>query len=330
MKADDHVIVGATGKDSEICHTCPDNEWPNKAKDKCVLKLQEYLSYDDIVALLSSVFSLLLFIGALFINGIFILFRDTPIVKANNRSLSFILLISLKLSLLSVFLFIGRPSDISCKLRQICFCVFFTVALSSVLAKTTMVCISFKATRPNSSWSKCVGAKLPNSVMGVCSSIQVLAGTVWLSSNPPFQDFDIYSFPEKIVVYCNEGSVLAFYFMLGYMGLLATVSFILAFMVRTLPDIFNEAKYITFSMLVFCSVWVSAIPAYLSTKGKNVVIVEIFATLTSSAGVMCCIFLPKCYIILRRKDMNTKMLINIQEDEKPKKDVHDAPEHQWP
>ncbi|KAM9330302.1 vomeronasal type-2 receptor 26-like [Gastrophryne carolinensis] len=292
--------------DSEICHTCPDNEWPNKEKDKCVPKLHEYMSYDDIVALLSSVSSLLLFLGALFINGIFILFRDTPIVKANNRSLSFILLISLKLSLLSVFLFIGRPSDISCKLRQICFCVFFTVALSSVLAKTTMVCISFKATRPNSSWSKCVGAKLPKSVMGVCSSIQVLAGTVWLSSNPPFQDFDIYSFPEKIVVYCNEGSVLAFYFMLGYMGLLATVSFILAFMVRTLPDIFNEAKYITFSMLVFCSVWVSAIPAYLSTKGKNVVIVEIFAILASSAGVMCCIFLPKCYIILRRKDMNTK------------------------
>ncbi|XP_044130084.1 vomeronasal type-2 receptor 26-like [Bufo gargarizans] len=228
--------------------------------------------------------------------------RKSPIVRANNQNLSFILLTSLMFSLLCVFLFIGRPVDITCRLQQICFGIFFTVAVSSVLAKTIIVCIAFKATRPSSSWRKCMGVKLPYSLVLVCSSIQVLNAVIWLSVSPPYQELNL-DYPGKIILQCNEGSVLAFYLMLGYMGFLAAFSFILAFMVRTLPDIYNEAKFITFSMLVFCSVWICAIPAYLSSTGKHMVIVEIFAILSSGGGILTCMFLPKCYnILINRKD----------------------------
>ncbi|XP_053323060.1 vomeronasal type-2 receptor 26-like [Spea bombifrons] len=243
---------------------------------------------------------------------IFFSFRDTPIVKANNRNLSFVLLVSLKLSFLCVFLFIGRPLDITCMIRHISFGMAFSAALSCVLAKTIMVCIAFKATKPGSIWRNWVGLKMSNAVVLVGSSGQVLISVVWLLVAPPFQELDMHTFTGKIIVQCNEGSVLAFFCMLGYMGLLAAVSFVLAFMVRTLPDNFNEAKHITFSMLVFCSVWVCAIPAYLSSKGKNMVAVEIFATLTSSLGIVSCIYLPKCYVIVFKADLNTRRHILIK------------------
>ncbi|XP_063281780.1 vomeronasal type-2 receptor 26-like [Pelobates fuscus] len=292
---------------SDNCQKCPDNEWTDKRKVTCIPKMYDFLSYEkEIMGPLFASISLLCSFVTIVVLRIFFVFRNTPIVKANNRSLSFILLVSIILSFLCVFLFLGNPVDITCMLRQTCLAVIFSVAVSSILGKTIMVCIAFKATKPGSSWRKWVGVKVSSYVVLMCTSVQVLINVIWLSISPPFQEFDMHSYPEIIIIQCNEGSVLAFYCVLGYMGMMASMSFVLAFMVRTLPDSFNEAKYITFSMLVFCSVWIAMIPAYLSTKGKYMVAVEIFAILASSAGILSCIYFPKCYILLRKPEINTR------------------------
>ncbi|KAM3936873.1 vomeronasal type-2 receptor 26-like [Leptodactylus fuscus] len=293
--------------DADSCSRCQIDEWSNEKRDRCLPKVMEFISYhNDTIASVSSCVSLFgcLVTGSIF--GIFISYRDTPIVKANNRNLSYLLLVSIILSFLSVFLFLGRPSDVTCRLRETSFGVFFSVAVSSLLAKTVMVCVAFKSTKPGSPWRKWLSVKLPYTIVLLCSSFQVVICVLWLSISPPFQDLDTQSYPEKIIIQCNEGSDLWFYSMLGYMGLLAAVSFLLAFMVRTLPDSFNEAKYITFSMLLFCSVWMAMIPAYLSTRGKYMVAVEIFAVMASSAGLLACVFFPKCFIILFRSEKNRK------------------------
>ncbi|OCT96525.1 hypothetical protein XELAEV_18008729mg [Xenopus laevis] len=293
--------------DNQSCFLCPDMEWPNDKRNQCVVRKEEFLSYtNDVISMCFSSISVLFSITTLAILGIFISYRDTPIVRANNRSLSFLLLVSIKLSFLSVFLFLGRPVDITCMLRIITFGITFSIAVSSLLAKTILVCVAFKATKPGSSWRKWVGVKLSNSVVLFCSSIQIIICMTWLAISPPFQELDLHTYPGTIIIQCNEGSAIGFYSVIGYMGLLAAVSFVLAFLARTLPDSFNEAKYITFSMLLFCSVWITMIPAYLSTKGKNTVCVEIFAIVISSSGLLSCIFLPKCYIILFRPEINKK------------------------
>ncbi|KAM9331067.1 vomeronasal type-2 receptor 26-like [Gastrophryne carolinensis] len=295
--------------DSENCEKCPNEEWPDEKKVICIPKTFDYLSYEDDLTPAICVISFLGFVICVIGLKVFTSFWDTPVVKANNRNLSIILLTSILLSFLCVFLFLGPPVDITCMLRQAAFGIFFTISVSSVLAKTITVCIAFKTTKPSSYWKKWVGIKLANFVVLICSSVQVLICLIWLSVSPPYQEYDMSSYAEKIIIQCNEGSAIGFYLVLGYMGFLAAVSFVLAFMVRTLPDNFNEAKYITFSMLVFCSVWIAMIPAYLSTRGKYMVAVEIFAILTSSAGLLGCIFFPKFYTILIKPEMNTKIYV---------------------
>ncbi|XP_068124769.1 vomeronasal type-2 receptor 26-like [Hyperolius riggenbachi] len=296
--------------DSENCLKCRDEEWSNEMKDLCVPKLVVFLSYtDDTIAAVYSSISILFCLLTCLILGTFVHYNDTPIVKANNRNLSYLLLVSIMLSFLCVFLFLGRPSDVTCRLRVTTFGVIFSVAISSLLAKSIIVCVAFKATKPGNSWNKLMGTKLSNSVISVCSIVQIKICAIWLSTSPPFQEEDTHTFQDIIVIQCNEGSVIGFYAVLGYLGILASVSFIIAFLVRTLPDCFNEAKYITFSMLVFCSVWIAMIPAYQSTKGKYMVAVVIFAIMASSVGLLGCIFFPKCYIIWCRPELNTKIAL---------------------
>ncbi|KAM9852846.1 vomeronasal type-2 receptor 1-like [Aulostomus maculatus] len=296
--------------DSMECISCPDDFWSNSKRDNCVPKKTEFLSYREPLGICLTTSSLLGTLICSVVLGIFIYHRSTPIVRANNSELSFLLLVSLKLCFLCSLLFIGRPRLWTCQLRHAAFGISFVLCVSCILVKTMVVLAVFKASKPGGGASlKWFGALQQRGTVLGLTSIQAAICTTWLVSASPSPHKNTQYHNDKIVYECVVGSTVGFAVLLGYIGLLAILSFLLAFLARNLPDNFNEAKFITFSMLIFCAVWVAFVPAYVNSPGKYADAVEVFAILASSLGLLVALFGPKCYIILLRPERNTKKAI---------------------
>lgn len=137
-------------KGSTECTKCPAYYWSDKDKVKCVAGVEDFLSFSDTMGIVLVALSLLGVVLTTTITTVFYHFRSTPIVKANNSEISFLLLLSLKFCFLCSLSFIGEPSTWTCRLRQAAFGISFVLCLSCLLVKTIVVLLAFQTNLPGS------------------------------------------------------------------------------------------------------------------------------------------------------------------------------------
>ncbi|XP_067841387.1 G-protein coupled receptor family C group 6 member A-like [Heptranchias perlo] len=291
--------------DSNECEKCSEDHWSEEGSSTCQNRTTEFLQWRDA---LSVVLIILAILGVLIICIIIILFTkhlDTPAVKAAGGWMCYIMLLSLLLSFVSVVLFIGEPFDYICKIRQPLFGISFTLCVSCILVKSFRIILAF-------SFNPIIHRKMkyiykPVPIIIVITGIQAIICSIWLSLNMP-KPMKNKNIPKIILLLCDEGSHVAFSIMLGYIAILACVCFILAFKGRKAPEMYNEAKFITFSMLVYLIVWISFGVMYFNIEATNKYFpaIESIAILASIYSILCCHFFPTFYIICFKKESNVE------------------------
>ncbi|TDH14843.1 hypothetical protein EPR50_G00024940 [Perca flavescens] len=116
--------------DSPDCFPCPNEFWPNAERETCLPKPVEFLSNNEVLGIILAAFSVGGASLAIITAAVFYRHRTSPIVRANNSELSFLLLFSLTLCFLCSLTFIGAPSEWSCMLRHTAFGITFVLSLA--------------------------------------------------------------------------------------------------------------------------------------------------------------------------------------------------------
>ena len=162
--------------DSTECTKCPEYYWSDKRKVECVAGVDDFLSVYDTMGIILITLTLLGVVMTTVITTVFHHFRTTPIVRANNSEISFLLLVSLKLCFLCSLAFIGKPSTWTCRLRQAAFGVSFVLCLSCLLVKTIVVLLAFRSTGPGSGAMKLFGPAQQRTLILCTTAPQVGGG----------------------------------------------------------------------------------------------------------------------------------------------------------
>ncbi|VDM18927.1 unnamed protein product [Hydatigera taeniaeformis] len=99
---------------------------------------------------------------------------------------------------------------------------------------------------------------------------------------------------------------------LAFPILLIAMCTIYAIKTRNLPQNFNEAKFIGFTMYTTCVLWLSIIPVYLSGY-KTEVTLTLCISISATIALLV-LFMPKTYIILCRPEKNSRMSFTTAKD----------------
>ena len=129
------------------CDQCGEDYWSNPQKSECVLKEVEFLAYDEALGFTLVILSIFGALLVLAVTTVYVIHRHTPLVMANGRELSFLIQVSLVITLLSSMLFISKPYNWSCMACQITLVLGFSLCLSCILGKTISLFSAYRISK---------------------------------------------------------------------------------------------------------------------------------------------------------------------------------------
>ena len=237
-------------------------------------------------------------------------FWNTPIVKASNRKFSIVLMISIVLLLTLLVINLLKPSDTTCKITYPWRYLTYNLCLSFLLVKILRIIIissAFKILLAPSLVTISLTNKMQVVIIITMHILLLLVLIPWQLLDPPVMNKHILT-DHYIFIECKAYSAVV-----GKSFFVVTCSYILiqilfsafcSFKIRNVPENFSEAKRIAFSMYIFSFSVLAYYPVEFSMNEWYVTVVDCVTTLLTAYGLICCILLPKIYIIWFRPELN--------------------------
>ncbi|XP_056303307.1 metabotropic glutamate receptor 7 isoform X1 [Danio aesculapii] len=302
--------------DETSCKLCAYNMRPNPNRTACqpipIVKLEWHSPWAVIPVFLA----MLGIIATIFVMATFIRYNDTPIVRASGRELSYVLLTGIFLCYIITFVMIATPDVAVCSFRRIFLGLGMCISYAALLTKTNRIYRIFEEGKKSVTPPKLISPTSQLAITSSLISVQLLGVLIWFGVDPPntIIDYDEQKTinPEKArgVLKCDITD-LQIICSLGYSILLMVTCTVYAIKTRGVPENFNEAKPIGFTMYTTCIVWLAFIPIFFGTAQSAEKLYIQTTTLTISMNLSASValgmlYMPKVYVIIFHPELNVQ------------------------
>uniref|UniRef100_G1RNN4 Glutamate metabotropic receptor 8 n=1 Tax=Nomascus leucogenys TaxID=61853 RepID=G1RNN4_NOMLE len=302
--------------DELSCELCPLDQRPNMNRTGCQLIPIIKLEWHSPWAVVPVFVAILGIIATTFVIVTFVRYNDTPIVRASGRELSYVLLTGIFLCYSITFLMIAAPDTIICSFRRIFLGLGMCFSYAALLTKTNRIHRIFEQGKKSVTAPKFISPASQLVITFSFISVQLLGVFVWFVVDPPHIIIDYGEQrtldPEKArgVLKCDI-SDLSLICSLGYSILLMVTCTVYAIKTRGVPETFNEAKPIGFTMYTTCIIWLAFIPIFFGTAQSAEKMYIQTTTLTVSMSLSASVslgmlYMPKVYIIIFHPEQNVQ------------------------
>ncbi|KFP15393.1 Metabotropic glutamate receptor 8, partial [Egretta garzetta] len=298
------------------CELCPINKRPNANRTDCQLIPIIKLEWHSPWAIVPVFIAILGIIATTFVIVTFVRYNDTPIVRASGRELSYVLLTGIFLCYSITFLMIATPDTVVCSFRRIFLGLGMCFSYAALLTKTNRIHRIFEQGKKSVTAPKFISPASQLVITFSLISMQLIGVFIWFAIDPPHIIVDYGEQrtlePENArgVLKCDI-SDLSLICSLGYSILLMVTCTVYAIKTRGVPETFNEAKPIGFTMYTTCIIWLAFIPIFFGTAQSAEKMYIQTTTLTVSMSLSASVslgmlYMPKVYIIIFHPEQNVQ------------------------
>ncbi|XP_069931090.1 metabotropic glutamate receptor 6 isoform X4 [Oryctolagus cuniculus] len=300
--------------DEFTCEACPRDMRPTPNHTGCRPTPVVRLTWSSPWAAPPLLLAVLGIMATTTVVGTFVRHNNTPIVRASGRELSYVLLTGIFLIYAVTFLMVAEPGAAVCATRRLFLGLGTTLSYSALLTKTNRIYRIFEQGKRSVTPPPFISPTSQLVITFSLTSLQVVGVIAWLGAQPPHSVIDYEEQrtvdPEQArgVLKCDM-SDLSLIGCLGYSLLLMVTCTVYAIKARGVPETFNEAKPIGFTMYTTCIVWLAFVPIFFGTAQSAEKIYIQTTTLTVSLSLSASVslgmlYVPKTYVILFHPEQN--------------------------
>ncbi|KPP77594.1 metabotropic glutamate receptor 8-like, partial [Scleropages formosus] len=302
--------------DEFTCEICPFDMRPTENRTGCrptpIIKLEWHSPW----AIIPVFLAILGILATLSVVITFIRFNDTPIVRASGRELSYVLLTGIFLIYLITFLMIAEPGAVVCAFRRLLLGLGMCISYAAMLTKTNRIYRIFEQGKKSVTPPKFISPTSQLVITFVLISVQVVGVFIWFAVVPPHTIIDYEELrppnPElaRGILKCDM-SDLSLISCLSYSIVLMVTCTVYAVKSRGVPETFNEAKPIGFTMYTTCIIWLAFVPIFFGTAQSTEKMYIQTTTLTVSMSLSASVslgmlYMPKVYVIIFHPEQNVQ------------------------